>query len=247
MPNVNYNVGRGAVSQLYTNLMDALKNKGDAENRRKAEDIERQGFFGTGIKSSDIRDLSNTGMAFAEFGEGRKERKISRATESFKRRMGQAQDRIDELRRFGDDDSINEIRAIQAGMAEERTSFENLLSDYEDTSLLDSGLGGKGVGYKDTGEASAFTKAMMEAKSNRDEARIRQEMQAKEDEHRMQQGQGFRYHEPTGKFISEPRKGQMGERSFMSSDSLDQRGGMAQYSPSGFLEEILINRGQNIR
>jgi hypothetical protein len=55
MAAVDYDVGRRNLGQLYTNLMDALKNKGDAENRRKAEDIERQGLFGTGIKSGDLK------------------------------------------------------------------------------------------------------------------------------------------------------------------------------------------------
>ena len=157
MAAVDYDVGRRNLGQLYTNLMDALKNKGDAENRRKAEDIERQGLFGTGIKSGDLQDLAQTGMGFIEFGEGRKERKMARAQDSFKRRMSQAKSRIDELRRFGDDDSINEIRAIQAGMSEERNKFENLMSDYEEMGVWKSGLGSKGVGYKDTGDrADAF-------------------------------------------------------------------------------------------
>jgi len=171
---IDYDVGRRDLGQLYGRLLEALKNKGDAVNRRKAEDIERQGILGTGIKSSQIGDLVNTGMAFAEFGEGRKERKISRATKSFEARMNQARDRIIELRRFGDEDSINEIRFIQAGMAEERNRFENLMSDYEDTSLWDSGLGGKGVGYKDTGELSSLAEKYMKNQSDKRIERARQ-------------------------------------------------------------------------
>jgi hypothetical protein len=117
MAAVDYDVGRRDLGSLYTNLMNALKNRGDAENKRKAEDIERQGLFGTGIKSGDLQDLAQTGMGFVEFGEGRKERKMSRATKSFDARMKQAKERIIELRRFGDDDSISEIRLIQAGMS----------------------------------------------------------------------------------------------------------------------------------
>jgi hypothetical protein len=161
MAAVDYDVGRRDLGSLYTNLLNALRNRGDAENKRKAEDIERRGLFGTGIKSSDLQDLAKTGMGFMEFGEGRKERKMARATKSFDARMKQAKERIIELRRFGDDDSINEIRAIQAGMNEERNKFENLMSDYEELGVWESGLGGKGVGYKDTGEMSEFAKAMM--------------------------------------------------------------------------------------
>jgi hypothetical protein len=46
-------------------------------------------------------------------------------------------------------------------MNEERNKFENLMSDYEELGVWESGLGGKGVGYKDTGEMSEFAKAMM--------------------------------------------------------------------------------------
>ncbi len=161
MAAVDYDVGRRDLGSLYTNLMNALRNRGDAENKRKAEDIERQGLFGTGIKSGDLQDLAKTGMGFVEFGEGRKERKMSRATKSFDARMNQAKERIIELRRFGDDDSINEIRAIQAGMNEERNRFENLMSDYEELGVWESGLGSKGVGYKDTGELSKSMKEYM--------------------------------------------------------------------------------------
>ncbi len=161
MAAVDYDVGRRDLGSLYTNLMNALKNRGDAENKRKAEDIERQGLFGTGIKSGDLQDLAQTGMGFVEFGEGRKERKMARATKSFDARMKQAKERIIELRRFGDDDSISEIRLIQAGMSEERNKFENLMSDYEELGVWESGLGSKGVGYKDTGELSKSMKEYM--------------------------------------------------------------------------------------
>jgi len=194
MAAVDYDVGRRNLGQLYTNLMDALKNKGDAENRRKAEDIERQGLFGTGIKSGDLQDLAQTGMGFIEFGEGRKERKMARAQDSFKRRMSQAKSRIDELRRFGDDDSINEIRAIQAGMSEERNKFENLMSDYEEMGVWKSGLGSKGVGYKDTGEMSSFAKKMMEGKRDKAE----KQYATLSDDYRKQRGQLSDYKHDSG-------------------------------------------------
>ena len=186
MAAVDYDVGRRDIGSLYTNLMDALKNRGDAENKRKAEDIERQGLFGSGIKSSDLQDLSKTGMEFAKFGEGRKELKMARATKSFEARMNQARDRIIELRRFGDEDSINEIRFIQAGMAEERNRFENLMSDYEDMSIWDSGLGGKGVGYKDTGELSSLAEKYMKSQSDKRIERAKQDAILDNDARRQQ-------------------------------------------------------------
>jgi hypothetical protein len=158
---VDYNAGAAGTSQLYTNLINALKNKGDAENMQKARDIDSKGLFGTGIRESDVQDFGNLALRGAEFGEGRKTAKMNNAQNSFQRRMDQSKSRINELRRFGDDDSINEIRAIQAGMNEERSKFENLMGDYDKKSLWDSGFGNDTVGYKSSGEMSDFSKAYM--------------------------------------------------------------------------------------
>ena len=46
---VNYNAGGGNMGQLYTNLQNALANRGTAENLREARNIARKGLFGTGI------------------------------------------------------------------------------------------------------------------------------------------------------------------------------------------------------
>lgn len=156
---------------MYTNLINALKYEGEGINRRKREAIEDEGLFGTGLKRSHIQDLTDTGMAFAKFGAGRKHNKMVSARASFRARMGEAKARIAELRRFGDDDSINEIRFIQAGMAEERNKFENLMMDYDEGSLWDSGFGGKGVGYRGTGKMSSLAEKYMKSKSDKDRKR----------------------------------------------------------------------------
>ena len=158
---VDYGAGRENLGRLYADLRQALANKGIAENLQAQQDIDNKGLFGTGIRTSDIDKLGNLAIKGAEFGQGRKALKMERAKDSFDRRMEQARNRITELRRFGDRNSINEIRAIQAGMAEERNKFENIMSDYEEKSLWDTGFGNKGPNYKDTGEMSAFSKAMM--------------------------------------------------------------------------------------
>lgn len=171
MVRIDYDTGGRNKGQLYTNLMKALRYEGEGINRRKREDIENEGLFGTGLKRSHIQDLTDTGMAFAKFGSGRKHNKMTSARASFRARMDEAQARIDELRRFGDDDSINEIRFIQAGMAEERNKFENLMMDYDEKSLWDSGFGGEGVGYRGTGKMSSLAEKYMKSKSDKDRRR----------------------------------------------------------------------------
>ena len=166
---VDYGAGASAViAQQYQDLMRATELQGEAENRKKAREIEEKGLFGSGIKQSDVESFGNLAVKGAQLGHGRMDQKMNLAKDSFQRRMGEGKDRIEELRRFGDDDSINEIRAIQAGMSEERNKFENLMSDYEGSGIWGSNFGTKGVGYKGTGEMSSFAKKMMKKKDRSD-------------------------------------------------------------------------------
>jgi hypothetical protein len=217
MVRIDYDAGGRNKGQLYTNLMKALKYEGEGINRRKREDIENEGIFGTGIKRSHIEDLTNTGMSFAKFGAGRKDSKKASARESFKARMDESKARINELRRFGDRDSINEIRFIQAGMAEERNKFENLMMDYDEKSLWDTGFGGEGVGYRGTGEMSTLAKKYMKSKSDKD--RRRRMLLADEDrrqQHQTSDSSAFSDWRESklppmdeiSKYREEPRKGQ---------------------------------------
>ncbi len=166
---VDYGAGTSsAIASQYADLRSAIASKGEAENRQKARDIERKGLFGSGIKQSDIESFGKLAVTGAKLGHGRMDQKMTLAKDSFQRRMGEGKDRIEELRRFGDDDSINEIRAIQAGMSEERNKFENLMSDYEGSGIWGSRFGTKEVGYKGTGEMSSFAKKMMKKKDRSD-------------------------------------------------------------------------------
>ena len=186
---VDYGAGTSsAIAQQYSDLRAALASKGEAENRRKAEDIRRKGLFGTGITQENLQGLASTGLGIAEFGQKRMAGQMDRATKSFERRRKESLGRIDELRRFGDPESIAEIKAIQAGMSENRSTYENLLGDYEGKGLFGTGFGSEGVGYKSTGDPSSYTKSLLESKKKREEEGERQ-AGILSDESRRQQGQ----------------------------------------------------------
>ena len=186
---VDYGAGASsAIAQQYADLRRVVASQGEAENRRKAEDIKRKGLFGPGITQENLQGLAGTGMAMAEFGDKRMAGQMDRATKSFERRRKESLGRIDELRRFGDPESIAEIKAIQAGMSENRSTYENLLGDYEGKGLFGTGFGSEGVGYKSTGDPSSYTKSLLESKKKREEEGERQ-AGILSDESRRQQGQ----------------------------------------------------------
>ena len=59
----------------------------EAENSRRAEDIRRQGLFGTGITQETLSGLAQTGLGIAQFGQDRMDKQRADATDSFNRRM----------------------------------------------------------------------------------------------------------------------------------------------------------------
>ena len=59
---VDYGAGRENIGSLYSNLRQAIADKGRAENLQAARDIERRGLFGTGISASDLKGMSDVGV-----------------------------------------------------------------------------------------------------------------------------------------------------------------------------------------
>ena len=100
---VDYDAGASAaIGAQYADLRKAIASEGEAENLKKARDIERKGLFGTGIRQSDISDFAGIAMKGAEFGEKRMGRKMDRATKSFDRRMKADERRLATLQAIHD-------------------------------------------------------------------------------------------------------------------------------------------------
>ena len=170
---VDYNAGASsAMAAQYADLRRAIASRDSAENLRRTEDIERQGLFGTGIRTSDIQDLGNLAIKGAEFGDARMGRKMDRATKSFERRKLADERRIASLKERAKvtgskeayENLMGQIQGIEMGMGERRNSFEDYMGEYEKKGLFGTSFGGDDVGYRTEGE-SRYSQALGRDKS----------------------------------------------------------------------------------
>ena len=152
---VDYGAGRGNIGALYGNLRQAIADKGRAENLQKARQIEREGLFGTGISSSDLKGMSDVGLGIAEFGQGRMEKQMANAEKSFGRRQAADERRLATLRErakgTGGDvykKLMKEIEGIEMGMGERRNAFEDKMGEYSGRGIWGTGFGSDEVGWR---------------------------------------------------------------------------------------------------
>ena len=141
---IDYGAGSGRRG-AYQNLARALQKKLDADNTRRAEDIRREGLFGTGITQDHLSGLAQTGLAIADFGDKRMQRQMQQAQDSFQRRQDDLFKIAEEHQKAGRYDSA-QMAYQQANM--ERNRFEDNLSKYRDKGLLGSRFGSDTVDYK---------------------------------------------------------------------------------------------------
>ena len=146
---VDYDAGRGGRG-AYANLARALQMKLEADNTRRAEDIRRQGLFGTGITQDHLSGLAQTGLAIADFGDKRMQRQMQQAQNSFQRRQDDLFRVAEEHQKAGRFDSAK-LAYEQADM--ERNRFEDTLSKYRSKGILGSRFGSDTVDYKRDPEA----------------------------------------------------------------------------------------------
>ena len=152
---VDYGAGRENMGSLYSNLRQAIADKGAAENLRKAQDIERKGLFGTGISSSDLKGMSDVGLGIAEFGQGRMDKQMANAEKSFGRRQAADERRLATLKErakgTGGDvykNLMKEIEGVEMGMGERRNAFEDKMGQYSGKGIWGTGFGSEEVGWR---------------------------------------------------------------------------------------------------
>tara|TARA_Y100000004_G_scaffold121278_1_gene136285 strand:- start:801 stop:1625 length:825 start_codon:yes stop_codon:yes gene_type:complete len=171
---IDYDAGRGRRG-AYQNLADALQTKLDAQNRREAEDIRRKGLFGTGITQDNLNSLAKTGLAVANFGDQRKTSKLSRAKESFDRRMAGMQKRFDFYNARKDEGSQEVARGLMDAMNRERANFEKAYTDYDEMGMFESKFGGEGIAYKGPDTQATEQKLLQQIMANRNQQEKREE------------------------------------------------------------------------
>ena len=170
---VDYGAGRGNIGTLYGNLRKAIADKGRAENLQKARQIEREGLFGTGISSSDLKGMSDVGLGIAEFGQGRMEKQMANAEKSFGRRQAADERRLATLQKradLGDKKALDEMQGIQMGMSERRNAFEDKMGEYSGKGIWGTGFGSEEVGWRTSdkgavGPESDFSRRMLSTPS----------------------------------------------------------------------------------
>ena len=152
---VDYGAGRENMGSLYSNLRQAIADKGAAENLQKARQIEREGLFGTGISASDLKGMSDVGLGIAEFGQGRMDKQMANAEKSYGRRQAADERRLATLRErakgTGGDvykNLMKEIEGIEMGMGERRNAFEDKMGEYSGKGIWGTGFGSDEVGWR---------------------------------------------------------------------------------------------------
>lgn len=238
MPNVNYGAGREHIGSMYRELRQALANKGAAENARRAENIEREGLFGTGISSKDVRGLANLALEGAEFGQLRMDKQMEAAEKSFGRRQAADERRLKTLQQradLGDMEALKEIQGIQIGMSERRNAFEDKMSEYSGKGIWGTGFGSDEVGWRTSGE-SGYSKALRNTSQKvggaEDDGSAQNRMALSADTEHMRQAKtpmGQRSpHDPDAVPDWRQAKTPMGQRSFHDPDAVsDWRQGQA--------------------
>lgn len=136
---VNYDAGRGGRG-AYANLARALQSKLDAENTRRAEDIRRQGLFGTGITQENLNSLARTGLGIAQFGQDRMTNQMAQATERFKDRQATNRELLKYYQEAG---NYPQADIIAQRMAREQGQFNKQIGDYRAKGILGSRFGGE--------------------------------------------------------------------------------------------------------
>ena len=169
---VDYGAGRENMGTLYSNLREAISDKGRAENLKKARQIEREGLFGSGISASDLKGMSDVGLGIAEFGQGRMDKQMANAEKSFGRRQAADERRLATLQnRFDknmlDDAGIKEMKGIQMGMTERRNAFEDKMGEYSGKGIWGTGFGSEEVGWRTKDKGAVGPESEWSARSRR--------------------------------------------------------------------------------
>lgn len=145
---VDYGAGRtSSTGALYENLRVALANKGRAENLRRAEEIRRQGLFGTGLTEQNLKGMSDIGLGIAEFGEGRMQRQLEQSEKSFDRRQAGLERIYDRYKDATDVEGRTIASNALFNMNRNRHQYEKMNEAYRGKGILGTGMGSESVGY----------------------------------------------------------------------------------------------------
>ena len=165
---IDYDAGSGRRG-AYQNLARALQMKLEAENSRRAEDIRRQGLFGTGITQENLNSLARTGLGIAQFGQDRMTNQMAQATERFKDRQATNRELLKYYQEAG---NYPQADMIAERMAREQGQFNDQMGKYRKKGILGSRFGGEAF-TPDFGEGD---KGLIRAIKNREQREAQKEI-----------------------------------------------------------------------
>lgn len=143
---IDYSAGSGRRG-AYQNLARALQMKLEGENTRRAEDIRRQGLFGTGITQDTLSGLARTGLGIAQFGQDRMDKQRADATDSFNRRMERNQKLYERYTSSQDPNDQKRADMLLMNMNREQDRFEDAMRKYSKSGMMGTGFGSDIVDY----------------------------------------------------------------------------------------------------
>ena len=143
---INYSAGSGRRG-AYQNLARALQMKLEGENTRRAEDIRRQGLFGTGITQDTLSGLAQTGLGIAQFGQDRMDKQRTDATDSFNRRMDRNRKLYERYASSQDPNDQKRADMLLMNMNREQDRFEDAMRIYSKSGMMGTKFGSDVVDY----------------------------------------------------------------------------------------------------
>jgi len=137
MPRINY----GNRSRAYDRYAQALQMKLNAENQRRARDIDREGLFGTGIKTSHIKGIGDSLMSAYKIAHAAKQEKLTNLKEGHEREMKALYEGINSLPETGEGAKLRAKLGLQAIKAQE--NFNNQFQQFSDKGVTEFTRGGR--------------------------------------------------------------------------------------------------------
>ena len=137
MPRIDYGDRRSA----YEGYARALQMKNNAENQRRARDIDREGLFGTGIKTSHIKGIGDSLMSAYKIAHAAKQEKLTNLKDGHKREMDALYEGINSLPETGEGAKLRAKLGLQAIKAQE--NFNNQFQQFSDKGVTEFTRGGR--------------------------------------------------------------------------------------------------------
>ena len=137
---INYGAG-GDRGRAYDRYAQALQMQLNADNQRRARDIDREGLFGTGIKTSQIKGIGDSLMSAYKIAHAAKQEKLTALKDQHKSEMDALYKGIDSLPETGEGAKIRQALGLKAIKAQE--NFNNQYQQFVDKSVTEFTRGGR--------------------------------------------------------------------------------------------------------